>query len=73
MKLFVSVLLAGCIAASVVRGDTLEYTFIGTIPAGGSQHPNVADLETFIARFLVDDTTPDTDSGNPHNLSLIHI
>ncbi|MEM7311546.1 MAG: hypothetical protein AAF497_00200 [Planctomycetota bacterium] len=67
MKLFVSVVLSSCIAASVVWGDTLEYTFTGTIPAGGSQHPNVSDLETFIASFLVDDATPDTDTGNPQN------
>ena len=51
--------------AQEAAADFLDFTFVGTLPAGASQHSMVSDGEIWTAVMRVDSTTADVNS-NPN-------
>ena len=59
LKLLLFSLALACVFSRECEAQTFFYSFNGTIPAGVSNHPLIADGEAFTALFEIDFTSPD--------------
>ena len=59
LKLILFSLAVACVFSPECEAQTFLYSFDGNVPAGASNHPLIANGETFTALFEIDFTTSD--------------
>jgi len=64
-KLCLAVAVACLGLVAQANADTIRFSFSGVLPSGASSHSMVADGETFLAIFDIDNTIVDSSASDP--------